>query len=381
MLLIDNLLQLVEKFFTKKLHMILLDKLIFQMKMEIRLNIFSISLHVGFWTLYFLLIILLVSSYLPFEQAIIRIILNGIVMAFAFYFNALILVNHLLEQKKYAAFFTSATLVVFVSTAFRFLLLKIFERTELSFLIPESTVKLAIFSFVNQFVVVTGSTLYQLLQNRVNRERAKQQLLTMQSEAQIQFLKAQINPHFLFNTLNNIYALSVIRSEKTPEMILKLSDLLRYVIYGGREKQVLLSEETDHIKKFIQLFQMKSEHELNITMQIEGSPSGLYIEPMILIPVVENCFKHTDFDSNPNAYIKIILTVHDKYLKFITLNTKDDGNKQKDKTGGVGLENIKKRLQLNYFNKHELIIQNKKQIFEVNLSMELDNEKDTNAFS
>jgi LytS/YehU family sensor histidine kinase len=125
---------------------------------------------------------------------------------------------------------------------------------------------------------------------------------------------------------------------------------------------------------------MKSEHELNITLQIEGSSSTLFIEPMILIPVVENCFKHTDFDSNPDAYIKIIMSIQDKYLKFITLNTKDEFDKQKDKTGGVGLENIKKRLQLNYFNKHELTIQNKKQIFEVNLSMELNDEKDTDAF-
>jgi len=77
-------------------------------------------------------------------------------------------------------------------------------------------------------------------------------------------------------------------------------------------------------------------------MQIEGSPSGLLIEPMILIPIVENCFKHADFESNPNGYIKIILAIHGKLLKFITLNSKDDANHQKDRAGGVGLENIKK---------------------------------------
>lgn len=348
--------------------------------MRVRQNIFLISMHVGFWTLYFLLIILLVSSYLPLHQAVLRIVLNGVVMALAFYFNALILVNHLLEKKKYTAFFSSALLVVVVSTSLRFLLLKLFERSELSIFFPETSGKLMIFSFVNQFVVVTVSTAYQLLQNRVASERARQQLLTMQSEAQLQFLKAQINPHFLFNTLNNIYALSVIRSPKTPDMILKLSELLRYVIYGGREKMVPVGEEIEHIRKFIELFRMKSENELNITLQVEGSTNGLFIEPMILIPVVENCFKHTDFDSNPRAYVKIIIALHDNTLKLITLNTKDDSNRQKDKTGGVGLENIKKRLQLKYFEKHELNIQNKKQIFEVNLSMELDNENDTNTF-
>ena len=348
--------------------------------MRVKQNIFTILLHVGFWALYFLLIIMLISSYLTVQQAILRIILNGFVMAFAFYFNALILVNQLLVKKKYAAFFSSALVLVVVTTAFRYLLLKYFERSELSMFIPEHPGKLMIFSFVNQLTVVTVSTGFQLLQNRITSERAKQQLKTSQSEAQLQFLKAQINPHFLFNTLNNIYALSVIRSSKTPDMILKLSELLRYVIYGGREKMVSVSDEIEHIRKFIELFQMKSEDHLNITLQVEGSAKGMFIEPMILIPIVENCFKHTDFDSNPKAYVKIIIALHDKTLKFITLNTKDDSNNQKDRTGGVGLENIKKRLHLKYFERHELIIQNKKQIFEVNLSMELDNENDTNTF-
>ena len=134
--------------------MLLLDKFIAKNKMRIRENLFMIVQHIGFWFLYFLLITLLISSYTPFKVAALRIILNGFVMSFAFYFNALVLVNHLLEQKKYAAFFISAGMVVIVSTIFRFLLLKLFERAELNFVIPENTTKLMVFSFMNQLIVV-----------------------------------------------------------------------------------------------------------------------------------------------------------------------------------------------------------------------------------
>jgi len=379
--IIEQFIQLVENILSRKEGMVLLSKFIAKSMVRFKNNTFTLALHVGFWLLYFLFISILISNYLPFDQAVVRIFLNGVVMVFAFYFNALFLVNSLLERKKYVGFLVSASFLVFVTGVFRFLLLKIFERAELSFAIPGQTENLLVFSFLNQLVIVVVSTIFQLLQNRVRRDRQRQQLQNMQNEAQLNFLKTQINPHFLFNTLNNIYALSVIRSEKTPAMILKLSELLRYVIYDGREKRVLLEQEINHIKKFIELFQMKSENELNITMQVEGSPNGLRIEPMILIPIVENCFKHTDFDTNPGAYVKIILAIHNKSIKFITLNTKDESDLQKDKTGGVGLENIKKRLDLNYFNQYELIIQNKKQIFEVNLSMELDNEKDNSTIN
>jgi len=351
--------------------MLLLSNGISKIRMALKQFLFSIILHAGFWILYILLFSMLLSNFLPFNMAFSRILTSGVVMAFAFYFNALILVNHLLEEKKWNLFLLSSLTLVFVTGFFRFFVLKYFQSSELSFAVPVRPDRLALFSFTTQFLIVVISTIFQLIQNRVRRERIDREIIERQNEAQLRFLKAQINPHFLFNTLNNIYALSVMGSDKTPGMILKLSELLRYVIYDGREKKVLLEAEIEHIRKFIELFQMKSPEVLNITMQVEGNPKGLLIEPMILIPVVENCFKHTDFDTNPDAYIKIILAIHDKSIKFITLNTKDDTNRQKDKTGGVGLENIKKRLELNYNGKFDLIIQNKKQIFEVNLNMAL----------
>ena len=335
-------------------------------------NYFSITLHAGFWLLYIILFTALLSNFMSFNFALLRISLNGFLFAFAFYFNALILVNSLLENKKYVSFFFGAFFLIFITGIFRYILLKIFTDTSLNIVMPQKAGRLLFVALLTMFIVILISTFYQLLQNRIRKEKINREIINRQNEAQLQFLKAQINPHFLFNTLNNIYALAVTKSEKTPEMILKLSEMLRYVIYDSREKKVQLTKEIEHISKFIELFQMKSETPQNITFQEEGKSGGLLIEPMILIPFVENCFKHTDFETNENAFIKIILAVGNKSVKFITLNSKDESDRQKDKTGGVGLENIRRRLELNYKNKYDLSIQNKKQIFEVNLSMELD---------
>lgn len=347
--------------------------------MNIYTNRYSIIIHSGFWILFTGLFALLLSNFIPPWLALARVSTNVFFMAFVFYFNALILVNLVLENKMTWYFLLAAFVLLLISSIVRFYVLQYFSSLSQNVVFPAKPVRLAFVILITNAIVIIISTFYQLLRNRTRRERRKQEIINRQNEAQIQFLKAQINPHFLFNTLNNIYALAVTRSENTPEMILKLSDLLRYVIYKGRQERVFLITELEHLRKFIDLFRMKSEDPMNISFQVEGNPGNLAIEPMVLIPIVENCFKHADFDTNPEAYIKIMAMIHGNMLKFITLNTKDEADTQKDRTGGVGIENIRKRLELNYKGMYELSIQNKKQIFEVNLSIILDNGENTNT--
>jgi len=172
-------------------------------------------------------------------------------------------------------------------------------------------------------------------------------IIKEQSRAEIQYLKAQINPHFLFNSLNNIYSLSVIQSKQTPEMVLKLSSLLRYAIYEGEKKKVSLEKEVEQIKEYIALFQMKSEEPLKINFNVEGNLSSKEIEPMLLIPLVENCFKHGGFEEDEKAFANIDIQVDEHKIIFKTENS-ISSNLQKDEVGGVGLENIKRRLEANY---------------------------------
>lgn len=337
-------------------------------------NMLNIILHSGFWALYVLLFTLLTANFLPVETAFSRVFLSGLVLAFAFYFNALLLVNILLENKRWIPFFASAILLAFVTGMVRFLILNSYDNNSIGFAFSEDPQLLRNSSFGIQSVIIIISTFYQLILNRIRKERLRQELINRRNEAEIKFLKAQINPHFLFNMLNNIYALSVTGSANTSQMILKLSELLRYVIYGSREKKLALNREIEHINIFIDLFQMKSENLLNIKFEKSANFASLVIEPMILIPIVENCFKHTDFDTNENAFAKIIMELKGQKVLFTTINTKDKTDSQKDKTGGVGLENIRKRLELTYKDKFDMEIINEDNYFELKLNITLGHE-------
>lgn len=288
-------------------------------------------------------------------MAIFRTLSNISCLAILFYINAYYLINQFLEKKRYWMYaFLSCLLFVFVIA----LRIKINTYAPANFYEPFITKlykpllgkQLLAYTFigVTSVGILALSILYQLFSNRAAAERKTLEAINQYNQAQIQFLKAQINPHFLFNTLNNIYSLAILKSDDTPNMILKLSDLLRYVIYKGEAQKVNLEEEVLHIHKFIELFQMSHEETLNINFAIENSLVNVKIEPMILIPLVENCFKHCDFNSNPKAYIKLYLSIENNQLIFKTSNSKNDNNRQKDKTGGVGLANIHKRLAINY---------------------------------
>ncbi len=327
-------------------------------------------LHIGIWVLFVLVHALIFTRFLPFEVSLLRSLANVVPMALIFYIN-LTFVNQYLEQKRYALYGLFITLLFLLFTYLRTKINTQFPEMQREILAVDTWNGWAIGAALTNLSVLILSIFYQTLYNRYHNEQRNLAIINEQKEAQLQFLRAQINPHFLFNTLNNIYALAVTKSDKTAEMVLKLSNLLRYVIYDGKAEQVELQHEVKHIQQFIELFQMRSEQPLNIQFQVTGETKGIQIEPMILIPIVENCFKHCDFDTNEQAFVKIHLQIKDKMLHFQTINSKNDADLQKDKVGGVGLKNIHKRLELKYKEKYQLAVIGEKNRFEVDLKLEI----------
>ncbi|MEK7253581.1 MAG: histidine kinase [Bacteroidota bacterium] len=305
----------------------------------------AVYLHLAFWLFIGVVNLLVFNWFVTTQQVFLRTMINLAFLALLFYVNANLLVNRFLERKKYLSYFLLVAALVCALVPVRVKINLLFPVVNPTGLEQASQMKGLIFgALATNIGIVLLSTIYQVLVNRYAEERHTLALISRQNEAQLQFLRAQINPHFLFNTLNNIYSLAVVRSPKTADMVLQLSDLLRYVIYDSREEKVPLEKEAAHIRKFILLFQMRSEEALDIQFKITGNLAGILVEPMILIPMVENCFKHCDFDTNPAAFAKIELTVEDNCLIFKTINTKNYADRQKDSTGGVGLENIRRRL-------------------------------------
>ncbi|SDF80934.1 GHKL domain-containing protein [Dyadobacter soli] len=211
------------------------------------------------------------------------------------------------------------------------------------------------------------------MSTRKELEAAKTQ--AAQSQSELHLLQSQLSPHFLFNTLNNMYGLSITQHEKIPALILKLSDLLRYSVYEANETYVPLKDELAYIHNYIDFEQLRIGDRLELKTDIENLASkDIRIAPMLLIVFIENAFKHSKNTSEPTVFIEIRVKVWGNSILFYLKNShnRTATNEQTvEKHSGFGLANVKKRLQLLYPNQHDLTIENEENHYTVNLRLNL----------
>lgn len=215
--------------------------------------------------------------------------------------------------------------------------------------------------------------IFKMLKDRFQQENRFIKLEKEKSVAELNFLKAQMNPHFLFNTLNNIYALSKSKSEDTPEMILKLSALLDYTIYECNEKTVPVIKEWELIENYVDLQAVRSSQQLMIAIDEDIDNEQALVAPLILIALVENAFKHSLKQKGNLANIKVFLKVKDNVLTFDVFNTKAPEIQQKTKLSkkGIGVKNVKKQLALLYPNRHTMEVGKQLDSYQVTLTIQL----------
>lgn len=199
-----------------------------------------------------------------------------------------------------------------------------------------------------------------------------EQLQSSVKESELQFLKSQINPHFLFNNLNNLYSYAIAESPKTPSIILELSSVLRYMLYDCKEKFVALPKEIEHLKNFTQLNELQIEERGKVTFTTNNITSRYKIAPLILTVFIENAFKHSTASQSKNIFIDIDIKVTDDgILEFECKNSFQPMTNTESLSKGIGLQNVKKRLELLYSNAHELHIEEDNDIYSVLLKMQL----------
>ena len=224
---------------------------------------------------------------------------------------------------------------------------------------------------VSFILVVVFGSMMALLKERVENKAIQQQIIYEKMVAELAVLKLQVSPHFLFNTLNNIRWLARQKSDKTEGYILQLSDLLRYMIYHANHERVALQREITYLKNYIDLQRMRLVNPSIVHFNIEGINDELLIEPMLFIPFVENAFKY-GLHSNSEAMIDISLTVREGNLYFFCQNDIfKDNTPSLVEDSGIGIQNVRKRLALNYPKQHQLEIRNDDGKFTVNLSIQL----------
>jgi LytS/YehU family sensor histidine kinase len=200
---------------------------------------------------------------------------------------------------------------------------------------------------------------------KLEKERRSEQLVS-----ELRFLRSQVSPHFLFNMMTNMVALARQKSELLEPSLLKLSDLLRYMLYDANKDKFLLSQEISYLRSYIELQQLRFGEDLDLVLDIEEHEPDCYIEPMLLLPFVENAFKH-GIGMVHNPFIKISLTLRDNKLYFSVTNNYNRSNHSKDESSGIGLANVKNRLNLLYPGKYDLSIEDNGSIHAVKLNLEM----------
>lgn len=208
---------------------------------------------------------------------------------------------------------------------------------------------------------------------RLRQENLEMELYAKQRE--LDYLKEQMHPHFLFNALNNLYGLTLEKSDDAPELVLRLSELLDYILYRTDQKIVPLSEEIRHVSNFLEVQKIRCGKRLHLSLEINAYPDGYGIAPMLLLPFLENSFKHGVMVTSNPSYVSIELSVQNEHLYFKITNSLPARRPVK-KDHGVGLINVRKRLELLYGERYSLCTEEEKNEYIVNLSVPLEELKD-----
>lgn len=204
------------------------------------------------------------------------------------------------------------------------------------------------------------------------KQREVEELQSTIKESELQFLKSQINPHFLFNNLNNLYAYAIENSPKTPSLIVELSAVLRYMLYDCKEDYVPLQKELNHLQSFINLNELQIENRGDIQFKINKVDNSFKIAPLILIMFIENAFKHSTASQSDNIFIYIDINVtKNGALTFNCVNSFLPNTNTDNLAKGIGLQNVEKRLELLYPGAHELQIREEKNVYQVTLTLQL----------
>ncbi|WP_257669498.1 sensor histidine kinase [Parapedobacter tibetensis] len=316
----------------------------------------AVLIHILIWVVLLTVLYLVNVRERPEESAII-ILLYGALNIVIFYVHYFFINPPLIDSSQYGRAVLYMAVVLVVSIAVKYAMALQFEDIILRYgdnkdkvLTPIQYVVAALITGL--FFMLLSSAIYTISSDFKNREQRKS-LENEKLNAELAFLKSQINPHFLFNSLNNIYSLAYQKSEKTPEAILKLSEIMRYMLYESNEEAVLLEEEINYLQNYIELQKLRFKEKIYVDFHVEIDETNHRIMPLLLISFLENAFKH-GVSTDANKPIRIDIKVQDGRLHFKAENAKSQVNK--DQTKGVGLTNLKRRLQLGYPDKHTINI-------------------------
>lgn len=350
-------------------------------------NRYSSGIHILVWWIYVIIQAMIYSNFQSIEVAFARALLSTLLHACFFYLHVFVLIPRLLRKDKiplYVLCLVTSLLVLLGSNTLlemRSIMHHLSNLAEQSqgplpkgAMMPRKIREAGWFFLLMRnmlwFVIVyLVSLLYVNRRESIAREQQEAQLKGERLESEMKLLKTQINPHFLFNTLNNLYSLSRIDAARTPDLILRLSELLRYNLYECGKARVSLGQEVAYIESFIEFQQLKTPGEQQISLEISEADQSAQIAPLLLVPLIENSFKHGYIEDVANGWVKMRLQTTTEEIRFEISNSLPKKPIVKDGVGGIGLDNLRRRLQLEYPDQHLLQISPGEASFHVTLTL------------
>ncbi len=327
------------------------------------------SIHAAAWLILFVVLVLINPKDRGFWFAVSNEGIKVTLYSLLVYTNSLYLVPQLLKKQKFVLYTLGVILLVIAVTQLMMIVFYLkFEGMPIRQMLLKQD---RIYLYILHFLVVIFSTVLSISTHWYRQQQARIELENKNMSTELQLLKSQINPHFLFNTLNNLYALTLKKSDRAPEVVFKLSELMRYMLYEANESKVPLEREIAFIRNYLALENIRQDGSSEIKLRIEGDPKPHQIAPLLLIPFIENAVKH-GLNTAKEAYITITLNIAQDKLRFYIKNTTTHNvSGQNAQTGGIGLSNVKKRLALLYPKAHMIRIKRSELSFEVDLTLKL----------
>jgi two-component system LytT family sensor kinase len=326
-------------------------------------------IHISAWSVFFLLPIIFSSSdfseseknnHDPDEFFLLHLI-NKVFKIGVFYINTKWLIAIFLYKRKFFIFFISQLLMFMLLIGIDYILFHVLQINHTFHIARSAYHNISLFLFIS-----LSSIAFKLVSDKVKTEEKQNENL----KTELSFLRSQISPHFLFNILNNIVAMVRLKHDALEDTVVKLSSLLQYMLYETDEEKVSIQSETEYLRSYIDLQSLRFGNKISISTNLEVKESLFNIEPMLLIPFVENAFKH-GYGMVENPEISISLFTQKDGLVFKVKNKYSEKEEIKDKTSGIGLNNVSRRLDLLYPKNHTLEISTQDGWFSVNLYLNL----------
>ena len=294
-----------------------------------------------------------------------------IILGGAVYYNIYVLIPRYLERKKFAPYLAVMLLIVFIVSPLETFL--IYVKSENIPEVQASILSTLNWSFIPNLFIIGSSTIVKITLDWYKNIREKSELMTQTMQSELRFLKSQINPHFLFNTLNSLYALTLKKSDLAPDIVLKLSEMMRYMLYECNEKSVDLGKEVNYIRNYLELERLRQGNHVDIRFEVQGYISDQKIAPLMFIPFIENCFKHGLGHHLTKGFVNILLKVQNNEVDLFIENSKAESMPKPlhPRSGGIGLVNVRRRLDLLYPGHYKLNIDDSPNTYAVNLQLSL----------